>query len=112
MANVIVKKYEHYNKAFKNWDCDRGRYISSKADYDKAMAEEGMISEKEARSQGLQEQKAKRVDYKLSREMRNLIEAVKQTKDSKGKIHPSGRQKKMLMDKFKYNKQTMKDMGL
>ena len=100
MANTIRKTYEHFNKAFKNWDTPTGRYISSKAHYEKVMAEEGMVSDKEADKRGLHKD-AKRKEYKVSRETTQLIEAVKQTKGRDGKIHPTKRQIDALKNKTK-----------
>ena len=103
---VIVKNYEHYNKAFRNWDSPHGRYISSKADYHRALAEEGMITEKEADRMGLNTE-AKRQAYDLTYDTQQLIESVKQTKDSKGNIRPSDRAIEALAEKkkavFNYN---------
>ena len=84
--NVIVRNYEHYNKAFKKWDCPHGRYIGTKKDYERAMHEENMISEKEARDAGYTD--SKRKDYTVTEDTLALIESVKQTRDSKGHIHP------------------------
>ena len=91
MPNINVKKYEHYNKSFANWNSPCGRYISSKAEYEKAMREEGMISEREARRQGISD-KADRKEFTVNKATVSLIESVRATKDSKGKIHPTGRQ--------------------
>ena len=91
MSIIYDKKYEHFNKAFKNWDDSRGRYISSKAHYEKVMREEGMISEREARRQGISS-KVDRKEFTVNKDTVSLIESVRATKDSKGKIHPTGRQ--------------------
>jgi len=103
MANIIIKNYEHYNRAFKNWNTPRGRYISSKSDYEKALKEEGMISEKEADSQGFHRE-AQRKDYKVSSETLGIIEAVKGTADKKGRIRPGDRAIEALGKKFNYNR--------
>jgi ribonuclease HI len=99
MANIIVKNYEHYNKAMPNWDTAKGRYISSKAHYEKVMQQEGMITEEEAIRRGLHK-KQKRQEYNLSSDGKALIESIKQRKDKNGNIKLSDRQiKAMKLDK-------------
>ena len=43
MANIIVKNYEHFNTALGNWDSPKGKYISSRAHYERELAKQGMI---------------------------------------------------------------------
>lgn len=80
--NVIVKNYEHYNRSFKNWNSPYGRYIGSKAEYEKAMAEEGMVKANE-------QIKDVSKEYKLSHKGQQLIEAAKAAADSNGNIDHS-----------------------
>lgn len=87
---VIVKQYEHYNQALGNWDCAKGKYISSKADYQRELDRQGMISEEEAERRGMN-CGPKRMEYVLERDTKELIENVRQTVDSKGRIKPGDR---------------------
>jgi len=88
---IIVKQYEHYNSAFRNWDSPtHGKYISSKAHYEKALAEEGMITQKEADRQGLNTG-PKRKEYTITPDTQALIESVKQSADKKGRVKVSDR---------------------
>ena len=88
---IIVRNYEHYNTAFKDWKGSaKGRYISSKADYEQALAEEGMITSKQADAEGLNKA-PKRKEYTITPDTQALIESVKQTKDRKGNVKPSDR---------------------
>lgn len=82
---IIVKRYEHFNKAFGKWHDGRGRYISSRADYEKAMHEEGMITEEQARREGFTDT-PKRKDYKVKKDTWELLNSLDSTKDSKGNI--------------------------
>lgn len=43
MANIIIKRYEHFNKALPNWDSPHGKYISSRAHYEKELAKGGFV---------------------------------------------------------------------
>ena len=105
-SNIRVKNYEHYNKAFKNWNSPHGRYIGSKADYEKALHEEGMVTQDDANKMGLNEG-ATRKDYGLTKDTQELIESVKQTADSKGRIYPGTKAIEALGEKkkavFNYN---------
>ena len=87
---IIVRNYEHFNKSFRNWHTPEGRYISSKTDYERALKEEGMITEKQANRQGLNTG-PKRTDYKVTDDTLALIESVKQTQDKNGTVHPGDR---------------------
>jgi len=48
MANIIVRNYEHFNRALPNWDSPKGKYISSKAQYEKELAKNGFIKFEDA----------------------------------------------------------------
>ena len=41
---IIVKKYEHFNRSLPNWNTPKGVYIKSKDDYDRKLKEAGMVS--------------------------------------------------------------------
>lgn len=84
---VIVKQYEHYNKSFGNWDSPQGKYIGSRADYYRELDRNGMITCEEAERRGMN-CGPKRMEYVLERDTKELIENVRQTADSKGRIKP------------------------
>ena len=44
---IIVKKWEHYNRSFSNWDTPYGKYIGSKKQYDEEMAKGGFVPYRE-----------------------------------------------------------------
>ena len=104
--NIHVKNYEHFNKAFKNWDTPQGKYIGNKSDYEKALKEEGMVSTKEADRLGLNKA-PKRKEYKISRDALDLIESVKATVGKDGKVHPGDRAIEKLRNQFKYNPEAL-----
>ena len=85
---IIVKQYEHYNKALGNWDCPQGKYIGSRAEYERELDKQGMISVDEAEKLGMNTG-AKRMEYVLQKDTQQLIENVRMTADSKGRIKPS-----------------------
>ena len=106
---VIVKNYEHFNKAFSKWHDGRGRYIGTRNDYEKALHEEGMITQEDAEKYGLNTG-AKHKDYTISKDTQELIESVRNTADSKGSIRPSDKSiealnKKRNIKQQEYNKQ-------
>ena len=94
--NIIIRNYEHWNRAFKKWDHPtKGRYIRSKADYERALREENMVSEKEAERLGIPQRK----EYRVKEDTLALIESVKQTKDKHGNIKPSDRAIEKFIEK-------------
>jgi len=76
---IIVKNYEHYNRSFANWDTPYGKYISSRADYEREMAKQGMVKANE-------EIKEASTPYVFSKDGQALLEAGKNAADSKGNI--------------------------
>ncbi len=90
MANIIVKKYEHYNRSL-------GKYISSKAQYNEEMARGGYITQDKADAIAEKKQAERNRPYIASKELRELTTAVAETADSKGRIRPGGR----AIEKFK-----------
>ena len=104
---VIVKNYEHFNRAFKNWDSPQGKYISSKAEYQRELDRQGMITCEEAERRGMNSG-AKRMEYVLEKDTQKLIESVRQTADSKGNIKPGDKAIDALTSKKpKYNPQAL-----
>ena len=45
---IIVKRWEHINSAFKNWDTPKGKYIRSKRHYYNVLKKSGLIPYEEA----------------------------------------------------------------
>jgi len=110
---VIVKNYEHYNRSFSKWNDSRGRYIGSRSDYEKALNEEGMVTQEEAEKTGLNTG-AKHADYSISSDTLQLIESVRNTADSNGNIKPSDKavealNKKINRKQQEYNKRWLPD---
>jgi len=95
---IIVKNYEHHNRAFSGWDSPQGKYISSKSEYQKELDRQGMVTVEQAEREGLNSG-AKRKEYKITPETQQLIESVKQTADSKGRIKPGDRAIQKLYEK-------------
>ena len=97
MVSIIVKNYSHFNRSFRKWDSPKGRYISSRADYEKAMKEEGMIPYEQAKDIA-EKIKEQREEYpnKLSPKAMSLLTSVNVKKD--GKIKLSDRQVDRLQE--------------
>lgn len=104
---VSVKNYEHFNKGFAKWHDGRGRYIQTRADYEKALHEEGMVTADEADRTGLNSG-PKHKDYVIENDTKDLINSV--TPDKHGRIKPSDRAIEKLLGKVdvkqqEYNRQ-------
>jgi len=108
-SNIIVRNYEHYNKSFKNWNTPYGRYIGSKSDYENALIEEGMVTEKEADKLGLNKLPEHK-DYAVTNDTLALINSVAQTKDKQGRVKPSDRAIDRLIEKKQQNLNYNKSM--
>ena len=89
---IIVRKYEHFNRSFKHWDTPKGKYIRTKRQYNEAMAREGMVPYEEAkeRVEKFDDKLNKSTYGPLSRKADSLIRSVHGGK--KGKIALSDRQ--------------------
>lgn len=81
---IIVKKWEHINSAFPNWDTPKGVYVKSKDHYDRLMKENNMVS---AEKQVMRDEKR---EYKLSDKAKGIIQACKASADKKGRIKSLG----------------------
>ncbi len=85
---IIVKNYEHLNKAFGNWDTPQGVYVKNKDHYDRLMKEGGYTSYDESRSQ---DKGFKGKPYVTSQKALDIIKAAKNSKDKKGRVNLSDR---------------------
>ena len=88
MPNIIIKNYEHFNKALPNWDSPKGKYIRSKAHYQEELAKSGM---KQVEEVG-QVSSPKRKEYTLSPKAREIINSSSRIKDKNGNVKLSDRQ--------------------
>ena len=87
MPNIIIKNYEHFNRSLPNWDSSKGKYIKNKDHYDSEMKKAGMVQVDQAGQVG----KPTLKDYKLSDKARAILQTVKQSADSKGRVKLSDR---------------------
>lgn len=86
MPNIIIKNYEHVNKAFGNWDTPEGKYVRNKDHYDRLMKEGNYITYEE----GVERSKDNgNKPYILSKKGWDIIKAAKNSKDKKGKVNLS-----------------------
>jgi hypothetical protein len=98
MANIIVRNYEHYNRALPNWDSPRGKYIGSKKQYEYEMKKAGMVSQDEG-DRMVQESKKESKKYNgLEEKTMRFIHSIKDTADKKGNIKISDRYVKGLKE--------------
>lgn len=89
----IVKKYEHFNKALPNWDSKDGKYISSRAHYEKELQKGGF---EPYNGKGHYEQKK----WTPSVEIKKDLYQLKQMGGRDGKIDATNREGvKKLMEK-------------
>jgi len=90
-VGIIVKKYEHYNRSLPNWDSPKGKYISSKAQYEKELAKNGMVSFEKC-EQMVAKNRVEQQKYNgLSPEKMKFLNEVKQIADKKGNIKVTSR---------------------
>ena len=82
---IIVKRYEHYNRAL-------GKYIHSKKQYKEEMKRGGFVSFEKGKEIAEKARTKMRKSYgKLSDKSMDIIRSAKQMKDHKGRIRPGGR---------------------
>lgn len=87
-VGIIVKNYNHVNKAFANWDTPDGKLVKSKDHYDRLVKEGGYVSYEES------VEKSKNNGNKPfvpTEKALAIIKAAKMTKDSKGNVKLSDR---------------------
>ncbi len=86
---IIVKNYEHLNKAFGNWDTPHGKHVKSKDHYDRLMKEGGYTPYDESNNQTNKRFEGKK--YVTSQKAWDIIKSAKASKDSKGRVKLSDR---------------------
>jgi hypothetical protein len=77
--NIIVKNYEHYNKAL-------GKYITSKRQYDNEMAKQGMVSFEKGDAIAKKAQTNGHKPYILTDKAKQVINCAKLSADRKGNV--------------------------
>lgn len=81
MPNIIVKNYEHFNRALDT-------HVKNKDHYDRLMKQGGYVSYEEHKARV---ESRKQKEYKLSDKGHAIIQAAKNSKDSKGNVKLSDR---------------------
>lgn len=89
---IIVKNYAHYNRSL-------GMEIKSKEHYDRVCKEGNWVSDEQAKEIAEKSRKEKIKDYRISKESLEIIQAAKNSKDSKGNIKLGDRAIKALIDR-------------
>jgi hypothetical protein len=91
-VGIIVKNYEHMNRSFPNWDTPRGKYISSRAHYEREMAKNGMIPFEQAEQ--IKNTNTHKPYDGISAKAMEVCYAAKQMADKKGKLRIGSRLQK------------------
>lgn len=85
MANIIVKKYEGYNRAM-------GKYITSREHYEKEMVKGGYVPFEKAAAIAEKTKQEQRKEYNgLSKQAMEVCKAARDQADKKGNLKPSSR---------------------
>lgn len=79
---IVIRKYEHFNKSLPNWDSPKGKYISSKKQYNDELKKNNMIPFEEA--QRMIKDKEKK--WTPSKDCIDMIKTVYETKNKKNEI--------------------------
>ena len=88
--NIIIKKYEHFNRSL-------GKQIRSKAHYEKEMRKQGMVSWEEGQRIAQKAREKASKPYSLSNKADEVIRAAKDMTHN-GKINVEGRLIKAMED--------------
>ncbi len=88
MPAIIVKHYNHLNKAFPVWDTPQGKLVKSKDHYDRLMKENNMISYEESIERSKYNGQKPLV---VSQKALDLVNEAKNRKDSKGRVRLDGK---------------------
>lgn len=84
---IIIKSYNHLNKAFPNWDTKEGVHVKSKDHYDRLIKENNMISYEESIDRSKNNGNK---PYVTSDKAWAIIKAAKNCTDKNGKIKGLG----------------------
>ena len=79
MVFIHVKKYEHFNRAM-------GKYITSKAHYEKEMREGGFVPSDVGDQQAEDWSWRTKKKYKASKDAHDIAEVIKDKADKKGNV--------------------------
>ena len=90
MPNIIVKKYEHYNRAL-------GKHITSKKQYENEMQRQGMVSADKGNEMAAKTRESRRKEYKPDKDTLQFVNSLHG--DKNGKIQLSGRQLEFMKKK-------------
>lgn len=88
MPAIIVKNYEHFNKAFGNWNTPKGVHVKNKDHYDRLMKENNMISYEESVEKSKNNGNK---PYVTSDKAWDIIKAAKNSKNKKCQVKLSDR---------------------
>lgn len=84
MPNIIVKNYEHFNRAL-------GKYITSKAQYEREMVKGGFVSFEKGEQMAAKNRTERQKYDGLSPDKMKFLHQVKDMADKKGNIKISDR---------------------
>lgn len=87
---IIIKNYEHFNRSLPNWDSPKGKYIGSKAQYERELKKNGFIPYEKAQALSSSANTHKPYDG-LSPKAMKFLHQVKDMADKKGNIKVSDR---------------------
>lgn len=91
---IIVKNYEHFNRSLPKWDCAKGKYIGSKAQYEKACRDAGLVPFEKS---DYKESTPRKASY--TKDAVEFLESVKSVADSKGNVKLSDNQINYMVEK-------------
>jgi hypothetical protein len=86
VVGIIIKNYEHFNRSLPNWDNPKGKYIGSKAQYEKELAKHGMVSYEKCEQMVAKNRHEQNKYDGLSPEKMKFLHQVKDMADKKGNI--------------------------
>ena len=89
MVGIIVKNYEHFNKALPNWHSPKGRYISSKKQYIEECKRAGL--------EPYREPEKREVKLKPNEDTISFLNSLRA--DKKGKVKLSDKQVDFMVSK-------------
>lgn len=102
MANIIIKNYEHYNRSLPNWHCSKGRYISSKSQYERECRDAGLVP-----YESIDAPEQKRPGH--SKDTVEFLEHMQRKADKKGNVSLSDNEIRFMVGKGAIKSQEQKD---